>query len=48
MYFGKLSVAHKLLQMAYNISITETVHTTIITENGMNSKRQTFSSRPMC
>jgi hypothetical protein len=30
-YFGKLSVPHQLLYVAYNINITETVHTEIIT-----------------
>jgi hypothetical protein len=45
MYFGQLSVPHQLL---YSINITETAHTEIITQNGMNSKQQAFSSRPAC
>jgi len=48
MYFGELSVAYKFLQMVYNINITETVHTTLVTENRLNSKQHTFSNRPIC
>jgi len=44
MYFAELSVPHQLL---YSINITETAYTEIITSNGLNSKQQAFSSRPV-
>ena len=34
--------------MAYNINITETVPTKIVTENGLNSEQQTFCTSPTC